>query len=153
MPTTFITFGNNKGFWIHEFYMQLAYYFIYEELIKLQYGLSNKDELLDRLKFHIDGYSSGIMSLDWYDVIKSTEDIQTVISLLENLKKVIHKKGKQITVSELKNITSIDYEFKRLYSRNPFPSDELIKILDALKQMLEGNWESNNYDMKIKYEY
>jgi hypothetical protein len=72
---------------------------------------------------------------------------------LQNVKISLQNKGAFISVSELQSIQTNDKDFKYLYSRNPFPVAELIKIIEVLIQMLQGIWASNNYDMDINYKY
>ena len=150
MPETKITNGDNKGFWIHEIYMQLAYFYIYDELVKQQYIITNKDDLLYSIKFHIDGYSTGSMSLGWENYTQNPNDKQTIITALQNVIINLQNKGTFISSSELLTISSDDDYFK-MYYRNPFPVAELIKIIDALIQLLEGNWNSTNYSMDVEY--
>jgi hypothetical protein len=150
MPDCKITYKEDKGFWIEEVFMQLIYHYIYDELIKPQYNVPNKNQLLDEIKFHIDGYSTGVMSLGWYGFIESDVEIQTMIQVLENVKLSLNNKGQYISVSELQSIPTEDDEFKFYYS-TPFPIPELIKVLNALIQMLNNTWTSKTYDMKIAY--
>ncbi len=151
MPITFIEYKNNKGFSIHETFMQLAYFYIYMELEKPNYKISNKDDLLYSTKFHIDGYSNGTMSLVWNNL--NQQDEQIIQQILQNVKSSLENKGAYISVAELQAISTEDEDFKILYSRNPFPTAELIKIIDALIKMLHGTWNSTNYRMDINYQY
>lgn len=151
MSTTFIELKDNKGFYIHESFMQLAYCYLYTELEKSLYNISNKDDLLYSIRFHIDGYSSGIMSLGWRNL--NQHDEQVMLLVLQNVKTILDNKGEYISVAELKAIPTEDKDFKILYSRKPFPTAELIKIIDALVKMLLGTWDSNNYSMDINYQY
>lgn len=150
MPDCKITYKEDKGFWIEEVFMQLIYHYIYDELIKPEYNVPNKNQLLDEIKFHIDGYSTGVMSLGWYGFIESDVEIQTMIQVLENVKLSLNNKGQYISVSDLQSIPTEDDEFKFYYS-TPFPIPELIKVLNALIQMLNNTWTSKTYDMKIAY--
>jgi len=149
MADTKITYKGNKGFWVHELYMQLAYCYIYDELKKIQYNITNKDDLLYSIKFHIDGYSTGSMSLGWSSLSQSDE--QTMLQVLQNVKSTLQSKGLYISVSELQSIQSDDDYFKSF--TKPFPTAELVKIIDALMQMLQGTWDSTNYSMDINYQY
>lgn len=149
MATTKIEYNSDKGFWINELYMQLAYCYVYDELKKIQYNITNKDDLLYSIKFHIDGYSTGSMSLAWNNLNQS--DKQTMLQVLQSVKNSLQSKGLYISVSELQTIQSDDDYFKSF--TKPFPTAELIKIIDALMQMLQGTWDSTNYDMKINYKY
>lgn len=153
MATTKIVYKENKGFWINESFMQLAYCYIYEELKKSQYTVTNKNQLLDEIKFHIDGYSTGIMSLGWYGFVETDAEKQTMVTVLQNVKVTLQSKGSYISVAELQSIPTEDKDFKILYSRKPFPTAELIKIIDALIKMLQGTWDSTNYNMDINYQY
>lgn len=144
-------YSQNKGFWIHEIYMQLVMHYIHQELIKTQYNFSNKQDLVDDLEDNINGICSGYIGLNWEDVIVAgTTEEQTMISALQNVKTTLQNKGAFISVNELQAIPTEDWDFK-VYYRKPFPTSELIKIVDALIQMLQGTWTSTNYDMKINY--
>lgn len=149
MPTCKIQY-KNKGFLIEEFFMQTMYCYIYHELIKDKYVFSKKDDLLYSIKFHIDGYSTGIMWLGWEDYIDTDLDISTMILVLENLKVELNKKGKEISVEELQEISTEDDYFKRCHNI-PFEVSELIKILDTLIKMLKGTWLTDNYYLEINY--
>ncbi|MEN2401525.1 hypothetical protein GKZ90_0017165 [Flavobacterium sp. MC2016-06] len=150
MPDTKITNGNNLGFWVHEIYMQLAYCYIYDELIKPQYSIINKDDMLYSIKFHIDGYSTGIMSLGWENYTNSQSDKQMIILVLQSVKTNLQNKGAIITITELQAIPTQDDHFKTYY-RDPFPTYQLIKIVDALIEIIQGDWTSTNYSMDIEY--
>ena len=150
MSETKITFENNKGFWIHEIYMQLSYCYIYEVLSNPQYILTNKEDMLYSIKFHIDAYSTGSMSLGWNNFITNQMDKQTTIQALQNVKTTLQNKGAYISVEELQAIPTEDEDFK-IYYRDPFPTAEIIKIIEALIQMLQGTWTSTNYSMDIVY--
>jgi len=71
--------------------------------------------------------------------------------ILENVKNTILSKGDFISVDELQSIQTKDKDFKRLYSREPFPTAELIKIYNALSESLKGTWQYENYEMEINY--
>lgn len=151
MATTFIDYKDKKGFYISESFMQLAMFYISEELKKSQYTLINKIELLDSLDSIINGYNKGYLVLTWDEELEGTTDEQTMIQVLQNLKISLLNKGTMISLTELKSIPTDDPDFERLYSRNPFPTAELIKITDALIQMLNGSWTSTNLYMDINY--
>lgn len=153
MATTFIEYKDHKGFWIHESFMQLAFHFIYDEIKKTEYNLTNKNQLLEEIKFQIDGYSCGSMSLGWYGFVESNLEKQTMIMALQKIITYLQSQDMYISVVQLQSIPSEDEDFKRLYSKNPFPVSELIKILNSLIQMLEGTWSSTNYGMTINYKY
>jgi hypothetical protein len=150
MPESKIVFENNEGFWIHEIYMQLVYCYIYTELSKSEYSITKKDDMLYSIKFHIDGWSTGIMALGWFDYVQSKSDKKNILSVLENTKSMLQLKGDYIEVNELQNIKTEDEDFKLFY-RTPFPISELIKVINALIEMVEGVWNSTNYNMEIKY--
>ncbi|OCA74793.1 hypothetical protein BBI00_10815 [Chryseobacterium arthrosphaerae] len=151
MATTFIDYKDKKGFYISESFMQLAIYYISEELKKSQYTFVNKTELLDTLDSSIKGYDKGFLVLLWDEELEGTVDEQTMILLLQNVKASLMNKGDMISLTELKAIPTDDPDFERLYSRNPFPTSELIKIMDALIQMLNGSWTSTNLYLDINY--
>lgn len=74
-----------------------------------------------------------------------------MLQILKNVKTILQSKGTYISVAELQSIPTEDKNFKNLYNRKPFPTAELIKIIDALIQKLQGAWDSSNYNMDINY--
>ncbi|SDJ21432.1 hypothetical protein [Chryseobacterium jejuense] len=148
MPTSKMSYKEDKGFWIEESFMQLVFHYIYKELIKSQYNLTNKNQLLEEMKFDIDGYTTGSMSLGWRRLIESSSDIQTLIQVLEHVKLDLNSKGMYISVQELQNIQTEDNEFKYYYT-HPFPISGPIKIVNALIQMLNGTWTATNEYIEI----
>ena len=153
MADTFVTYKKGEGFWIHEDFIQLALCYIVQEISKNQYDISNKQELLEDLNVDIQGYTHGYMSIGLFEYINSISEEQKMIQILQNLIIIIQNKGTYISVAELQSISTEDEDFKLLYSRKPFPTSELIKILDALIKMLQGTWDSTDYDMEINYRY
>ena len=147
MARTFIDYKEGKGFEINEVYIQLAFCYIYQEAKKSQYIFSNKQEILESLQDDINGY----LVLMWHDDLVNQSDEQTMLQVLQNVKTALQSKGAYISVAELQTIPTEDKDFKRFYGRYPFPISELIKIIDALIQMLQGTWESTNYNMDINY--
>lgn len=150
MSDTKITYKGNKGFWINRSFIQLVYYYMYNELNKSQYNISDKDDLLYSIKFNLDGYSEG-MSLNWSQLNQLDE--QVMLQILQNIRANLQGKGKYISIDELQGVATEDDDFKTFYSRKPFPTAELIKIIDTLIKMFQGTWDSTNYNMDINYQY
>jgi hypothetical protein len=148
-----ITHGQNKGFWIAESFMQLVLHYIYKEASKPQYTITNKPLFLEDMKFKIDGYANGYMTLGWGGFIESTVEKQTMIQILQNVKTTLQSKGINISVSELMSIPTADETLKYMLDKKPFPTAELIRVIDALIQILEGTWESTNYNMDLNWRY
>ena len=154
MSTVPIKYNGNLGFEIADEFMQLLFHYIKEEIVKPQYNLTNKEDLISGLTFEINGYSSGNLSLRWDDMFINSTEEQTMIQVLQNVITNLQNKGSSISVAEMQAIpTDDDDNFKLLYSRKPFPTLELIKISNALIQMLQGTWTSTNYSMDINYKY
>ena len=151
MADTFISHGKDKGFWIAEAYMQLCFHYIYEEIRQTQHILQNKKLFLQDMKFKLDGYTNGYMTLGWPTFIESDTETRTMIKVLQNVNITLQQKGTNISVAELNAIETDDSDFKGLFSRKAFPTAELVKVIDALIQILQGTWDSDNYDMKIDY--
>lgn len=153
MATTKIDYKERKGFYINEAYIQLAFCYIYQEAKKSQYNFSNKQEILESLEDDINGYTYGYLVLMWHEDLVNQSDEQTMLQVLQKVKTTLQGKGSYISVAELQSIPTEDEDFKILYSRKPFPTAELIKIIDALIKMLQGTWDSTNYNMDINYQY
>jgi len=152
MATELIDY-KDKGFQISDIFMQLAIYNINEELKKNQYIFTNKDALQEYHESIINGHMAGWLILDWDTIIVNKAEEQNMIQILQIVKTTILNKGSYISVGELQAIPTMDKDFKLFYSRKPFPTSELIKIVDALIEMLQGTWEFTNYDMNINYQY
>lgn len=148
-----LIYYKDKGFQISDIFMQLAIYYINEELKKNQYIFINKDSLQKYHESIINGHMAGWLVLDWDTIIVNNVEEQTMIQILQILKTTIRNKGSYISISELQAIPTIDRDFKLFYSRKEFPTSELIKIVDALIEMLQGTWEFTNYDIDIDYRY
>lgn len=76
-----------------------------------------------------------------------------MVQVLRTVKTITQNKGVNISIAELQAIPTADKDFKLFYSRNPFPTAELIKVIDALIKMLQNTWDSTDYDMEINYRY
>ncbi|WP_454881426.1 hypothetical protein [Sphingobacterium detergens] len=153
MARTFIDYKENKGFEINESYMQLAFCYIYQEAKKSHYIFSNRENLFYDFEASINGHRYGYFVLNWDEELVSNIDEQIMLQVLQNVKTALQVKGTYISVAELQSIPTEDKDFKRLFSRKPFPTVELVKIVDALIKMLEGTWDSTNYNMEINYSY
>lgn len=153
MATTKIDYKNGKGFWINEAFMQLAINYIYQEIQKPQYIFTNKQDLIEDLLDDLNGHTKGYLVLMWHEYLQNQSDEQSMIQVLQGVKIILQNKGAFITLLELKSISTEDKDFKLFYSRKPFPTSELIKIINALTQILQGTWNSTNFDMKIEYQY
>lgn len=145
-----LDYNNDKGFWIHETYAQLIFQLIYTELQKTQYSFDNKLDILGDLEDKVNGYRNGYIVLGWEDDLLNQTEEQTMILLLQNIITYLQTKGKYITISELKAMPTQDEHWKAVMDRD-FPVSELIRIFNVLIQMLQGTWESTNYDMKINW--
>lgn len=151
MATTFIDYKSNNGFYINESFIQLASFYISQELKKTQYIFADKGELLDSFNSIINGFHNGYIVLSWDGELQNSTDEHTIIQVLQNVKTNMISKGAFISLVELKSILTKDPDFKRLYSKNPFPTSEMIKIIDTLIQLLNGTWQSTNYYLDINY--
>lgn len=146
-----ITHGQNKGFWIAESFMQLALHYIYDEVSKPLYNITNKALFLEDMRFKIDGYANGYMTLGWDGFVVTTTEKQTMIQVLQNVRTTLQNKGTFISIEEQKTIATEDHTFEYILGRKPFPTVELIRVIDALIQMLEGTWTSTNYNMDLNW--
>ncbi len=145
-----LVYKNNKGFWIHETYAQLVFQFIYNELRKTNYTFTNKENILYDCKGIVNGWFKGYIGLSWDEDLVSQADEQMMILALQNTITTLKEKGKYITVAEQRAMPTEDEHWKRVMDRD-FPVSELVRILNTLINMLQGTWESTNYDMKINY--
>lgn len=153
MARTFIDYKDDKGFEINEAYIQLAFCYIYQEAKKTQHNFSNKDDLMYDFETSINGFRQGYLVLNWDEDLTNQSDEQIMLQVLQNVRITLQSKGIHISVAELQAIPTEDDDFKFLFSRKPFPTAELIKIIDALIKMLQGTWDSTNYSMDINYQY
>lgn len=141
-----------KGFITSDIFMELAFYYIQEELKKDQYTFIRKKTLTDYHVSVINGQMGGWFAFLWDEYISDFSEEQTMVQILQIVKAKVYHKGAYITLTELQSIPTLDSDFKIFYNK-PFPTADLIQIFDALIQMLEGDWEYENYDMHIDYYY
>jgi len=153
MGTTFISINKNKGFYIAETFMQLVFHYIYVEAQKPEYLITNKAQFLDDMKFKIDGYAASYLTLGWNQFSDNESDTQVMLEVLQNVKVDLQAKGFYISVNELMFIPTEDDYFKSMLDKKPFPTAELIRVIDALILMLQGIWDSPNYDMDLNWRY
>ncbi|MGN7866994.1 hypothetical protein [Chryseobacterium sp. 22458] len=153
MGKTLVEYEKDKGFWISESMMQLVLHYILEEAEKPECSLPDKEDLVMDLKFHINGYSRGYMSVGLFDSIESPADEQLMIQLLNDVKTGLQKKGNLISVEELMKIPTEDLAFKYILDKKPFPTAELIRVMNALIQMLERIWDHKDYQMELDWTY
>jgi len=153
MATTFIKYKDNKGFYISEIFIQLAMHYINSEVKKILYSFSEKQEIVEDLQDNINGECNGYLVLYWKYILNGISDEQTMIKVLQNVNITLQQKGTSISIAELNAVETDDSDFKRFFSRKPFPTAELVKIIDALILILQGTWDFDNYDMKIDYGY
>jgi hypothetical protein len=151
MATTFIDYQNNKGFYIAETFMQLAWHYVLQEIIKPQYSFANKEDLVEDFQQDIDGIHAGYLVLSWDDYLESPSEEQTMIQVLQNVKTTLQNKGAFISVEEQNTISTEDNTFSYILGVKPFPTAEIIRVIDALIQMLQGTWESTNYNMDLNW--
>lgn len=149
MSDTRIIYKNNKGFWIDEAFMQLVFYYIFNEINKPQYNVTDKPNLLEYMSICINGYVSP--SLGWVSHLTTKTEEQTMIQVLQNVKTTLQNKGAFISIQEQKTIQTEDHTLEYMLGKKPFPTTELIKVIDALIQMLQGTWESTNYNMDLNW--
>ena len=140
----------DKGFVTSDLFIQLALFYINEELKNDKYTFSEKNSLLKYNEEVINGVFAGWFTFFWDSYLLNLRDEQTMIQILENVKSAIRIKGDFISVEELQSIPTKDGDFKLLY-RRPFPTTELIRIFNALSELLKGTWQYENYEMEIEY--
>ena len=140
-----------KGFVTSDLFIQLALFYINEELKNDKYTFSEKNLLLQYNEEVTNGVFAGWFTFFWDSYLLNLRDEQTMIQILENVKSAIRIKGDFISVEELQSIPTKDGDFKLLY-RRPFPTTELIRIFIALSEMLKGTWQYENYEMEIEYQ-
>lgn len=141
-----VKYKNNKGFWVVEDVMELAFQYIYKELKTGNYSFSNKDELLMDSKSNINGWSRGYMAFMWHKYLNSPIDEQEMIRLLETILNELNQKGSYISVEEMHAFPSEAEDWKSFWDK-PFKTQNLINVFEALISMLKGEWESTNYNM------
>jgi hypothetical protein len=141
----------NKGFWISESFMQLTWHYVLQEIIKPQYNFVNKQDLIEDFQQDIDGIHAGYLGLMWDNDIENASEEQTMIQVLQKVKITLQNKGAFISIQEQKTIQTKDHTLEYMLGKKPFPTAELIRVIDALIQMLQGTWESTNYNMDLNW--
>ncbi len=84
----------------------------------------------------INGQMGGWFAFLWDEYISNFSEEQTMVQILQIVKDRIHHKGEYISLAELQAIPTMDDHFKLFYNK-PFPTADLIRILDALIRMLQ----------------
>ncbi len=154
MAVTRITYKDeNKGFYIHEDFIQLASLYIYKELIKpvLYNDFTDKAELVSDHEDINNGLQSGYLTLGWEDTLINSNDEQLMILLLQNVITYLQTKGRYIRIAELKSLPTTDGHWLSTM-QTPFPTNELIRILNALIQLIDNTWQPSDYNMEISLE-
>lgn len=142
----------DRGFEISDFFMQLALYYINEELRKEPYIFTNKYSLEEYHKSVTKGHMVGWFAFLWDSYIVNPFEEQTMIDILQTVKTIIHSKGSYISITELQTIPTEDPDFKTFFEQ-PILTAELIKIFDALIQLLQGTWHYTKYDLDSDIKY
>ena len=151
MAVTFIDYKENKGFYIHEDFMQLAFIFIYAELrIPNKYNFINKEDLISDCESKVNGVHSGYFVLSWEKDLVGESEEQLMIELLQSIINELNSKGELIKAFELESMETEDTHWKRIMDK-PIPVKELIRIFNALIEMLNDDWNSTNYNMDIDW--
>lgn len=151
MAETKIDYKNGKGFWIAESFIQLSWHYVLQEIIKPQYIFVNKQDLIEDFQQDLDGIHAGYLVLSWDDYLESPTEEQTMIQVLQNVKTALQNKGTFISIQEQKTIQTEDHTLEYMLGKKPFPTAELIRVIDALIQMLQGTWDSTNYNMDLNW--
>jgi hypothetical protein len=151
MAVTFIDYQKDKGFWIVEDAMELAFQYIFKELkIEGKYSFSKHDDLLYDAKANTSGWRRGYLGLSWDEDLDGVDDEQEMIRLLENILVELRRKGTYISVEEIQAFPSEAEDWKSFWDI-PFPTQNLIQIFEALVKMLKVEWTSTNYNMEIDF--
>lgn len=153
MGKTLVEYEKDKGFWISESMMQLVLHYIVEEMEKPEHPIPDKSDLMMMLRWDIDGYTRSYMSVRLFDEIDSLEGEQMFIRVLEKVKETLHDKGAYISIEELMSIPTKDMALRYILDKKPFPTGELIRVVDALIQMLERTWMHKDYEMDLDWIY
>ncbi len=150
MATTFIAYKDHKGFYIYESYIQLAFFYIYFELMKpgLYDDFSNKTDLVEDCEIKINGMTSTYFVLDWDFYLINPAEEQLMVTLLQNAKSNLQAKGAFISAQEIQDLPTTDDHWKNNIA-GTFRVSELIRIFDALIEIMQGTWESINFEMVI----
>jgi hypothetical protein len=102
--------------------------------------LRKKTDFLKETDMLVQGYAFGELWLGWKKYITTEEESKTMIELLENIKINLQNKSPEISTEEIQAIPIDDSHFKRCIA-SPFPVSELMKITEALTQMVSGTWD------------
>lgn len=84
----------------------------------------------------INGQMGGWFAFLWDEYISDASEEQIMVQILQKVKDSICHKGSYISLEELQAIPTMDNDFKIFYNK-PFPTADLIRILDALVLMLQ----------------
>ena len=146
MAVTFIDYKNDKGFYIVEDIMELAFQYIYKQLKTGDYTFSKMDRLLLDAEYKTNGWNRGYLVLSWYRDLDGETDEQEMTHLLEKILEELYQKGDFISVEEIHAFPSEAEDWESFWDK-PFKTQNLIYIFEALVKMLKEEWESTNYNM------
>lgn len=121
----------NSSFRIPDLDMQLMFYYIYEEMLKVQYHFAFKETFLAATDFLVKGYAFGELWLSWNKFLQTEQESGTMVGLFENVKIHLQNKGPEISAEEIEAIAIDDSHFK-MFLESPFPVSKLIRIAEHL---------------------
>lgn len=132
---------DSKGFWIQEPHLQIVLHYILEELKKPQYTFVDKPGIIDRFEFIINGYMSSYLVLPLDILLKAATDEQEFIRVLQQVKLNFRLKDSYISVAELQSIPTDDMTFKWVFETDPYLSNEIVIVIDALIEIVSNTWQ------------
>jgi len=148
MSDTFIQYEKNKGFWCHEKYMELSFEYILQALDLIEEEISIRDVLSTDLEFHTSGASYGLLTLTWGSFVKTTDQENEIILILEEAIKIVENKGGYISIEELNSIEAKKKYRDPVFWTAPYETRKLIKIYNALIDMFSHEWDGRQ-ELKI----
>jgi len=134
MASSFISY-KEYGFWIHDGLMEIVAGFIYVELSKEKNKPDWLIDMMGLLKRNSLGYYASGMKFKFEDFLATKEKMNFFLELLKQIQNTLLKNGAQTGLRELKNEI---YGDERGYWNEEIETDRLIKIIDYIKELLDG---------------
>lgn len=146
MPRSFICFdnknmsSNDKGFWINDHLLQIVCWYIVETIDRQSQikEIWLKKDLRDHFYNNAIGMFNGFMHLNFSEYLANNDQKKIFDNILIDTKKLVFQKGEAISINELNQIErNKDIELRSEW-QSPFETARIIKIIDALEQLIAG---------------
>ncbi|MFH6956755.1 hypothetical protein ACHRV1_05060 [Flavobacterium aquidurense] len=156
MPsTTYISYEENKGFWIGEFDFETISAFIVNAFEQI--GLKDKPEwylgIYEDFDEIMKGHLQKVMFVLFDDYLAFIPERESeIIEVFELAKNLIQDEGEKLLPEKLNKMQDIkDWPQTQVEWIGPLYTDNMIHVVDIMIKMLKKEW--NDGDYKVEFEY